>query len=264
MQFGAMNFPVSPVLDEIEIFARMEFDFVEIAMDPPMAHYSVLSADLKAIRNSLETNDLDVVCHLPTFVSTADLTESLRRASVTEMQRSLSVACDLGAVKVVLHPSLVSGMGAFVMETVKGYAFDFLSEIAISAEGLGITICLENMMPRNMFGVEVIDFIEIFSAFPSFMLTLDTGHANLTDPLGSRLAQFVEQFGDRIAHLHFSDNRGHRDEHLAIGKGTVRFQELCKTLKKTGYNDTLTLEIFDSDRRSLLDSRKTIKQMLSV
>jgi hypothetical protein len=28
MQFGAMNFPVMPVLDEIETFARLGFDYL--------------------------------------------------------------------------------------------------------------------------------------------------------------------------------------------------------------------------------------------
>ena len=152
MQFGAMNFPVTPLLQEVDTVAELGFDYIEIAMDPPMAHYSILSEDQKAITKSLAVNGLGVICHLPTFVTTADLTESLRRASVTEVQRSLSVAADLGTNKVVLHPSMVFGMGAFVLETVKGFAFDFLGEIIDTAERLKITICLENMMPPKHVG----------------------------------------------------------------------------------------------------------------
>ena len=44
MQFGTMNFSVKPVLDEIETFARLGFDYLELAMDPPMAHHSTLAA----------------------------------------------------------------------------------------------------------------------------------------------------------------------------------------------------------------------------
>ena len=44
-----------------------------------------------------------------------------------EMHRSLEVASALGARKVVLHPSMASGLGGFVLETVKAYVFDFLS-----------------------------------------------------------------------------------------------------------------------------------------
>ncbi len=111
MQFGAMNFPVVPVLDEIQTFARLGFDYIEIAMDTPMAHYSTLSSQQTDIKRTLKDNGMGLMCHLPTFVSTADLTDSIRRASLTEMRRSLSVAADLGAAKVVLHPSMVLGMG---------------------------------------------------------------------------------------------------------------------------------------------------------
>ena len=263
MKFGAMNFPVSPLLQEIDTFASLGFDYVEIAMDPPMAHYSLLSANQKEIVRRLETHGLDVICHLPTFVTTADLTESLRRASVTEMLNSLSVARDLGARKVVLHPSMIFGLGPFVLEMVKGYAYDFLGEIVAAAERLGVIICLENMMPHNILGVEPDDFSEIFSTFPTLMMTLDTGHANIADYSRRRLTDLVDRFGSRIGHLHLSDNRGQRDEHLAIGKGTIRFKALMKKITESGYDETLTLEIFEDDRRALVKSRDIVMKMLN-
>lgn len=263
MQFGAMNFPVMPVLEEIEVFARLGFDYLELAMDPPMAHHSILSANRNAIAGALSDSGLGLVCHLPTFVSTADLTESLRLASVIEMRRSLDVAFDLGAKKVVLHPSMAGGMGAFVLATAKAYAFDFLAEMVEAARELSITVCLENMFPRCLLGVLPEDFDEIFRLFPSLMLTLDTGHANIDSQRQSRLLGLVERFGDRIGHLHFSDNRGKRDDHLPVGKGSVDFAGLVRRLKKIGYDDTLTLEVFDKDRRLLVESRERIKAMFA-
>jgi sugar phosphate isomerase/epimerase len=261
MQFGAMNFPVAPVLDEIDVFARLGFDYLELAMDPPMAHHSILSSTQRAITQALEANGLGLVCHLPTFVTTADLTESLRRASVMEMHRSLEVATDLGASKVVLHPSMAGGMGAFVMDVVKGHAFEFLSEMVEAANRLNMTICLENMFPRNRLGVEPDDFEEIFNAFPALKMTLDTGHANIDDRRGRRLKAMVEQFGRRIGHLHISDNQGRIDDHLAVGKGTINFADLVRRLKKAGYDDTVTLEVFDPNRRMLVASRERIRAL---
>jgi len=263
MQFGAMNFPIEPLLDEIDRVARLEFDYLELAMDPPMAHHSILAAGRSAIHRALEVNGLDLVCHLPTFLSTADLTPSLRQASVTEMHRSLEVAGDLGARKVVLHPSLAGGMGAYVMDIVKGYAFDFLSQMDDAARRLDLTVCMENMFPRNRLGVEPDDLAEIFEIFPSFMLTLDTGHANIDDPRGRRLKGLVDRFGRRIGHLHISDNRGKLDDHLAVGQGTVRFADLVRRLKSAGYDDSATLEVFDTDSRWLVASRERIKAMFA-
>lgn len=261
MQFGAMNFPINPVLDEIDMVARLGFDYLELAMDPPMAHHSLLSASRTAILNALQADGLGLICHLPTFVYTADLTESLRRASVAEMRRSLDVAVNLGAMKVVLHPSRVAGMGAFVMDVVKSHAFAFLEQIVTAAQSLDVTICVENMFPHNRLGVEPDDFEEIFASFPSLQLTLDTGHANIEDRRGRRLNELVVRFGERISHIHISDNLGQRDDHLAVGQGTIDFPRLVRHLDAIGYNDSVTLEVFDQNRGMLVESRQRMEAM---
>ncbi len=265
MLYGAMNFPVSPLAAEIETFAQMGFDYLELAMDPPMAHYSTLLGSMGVIKQSLKDNGLSLLlCHLPTFVLTADLTDKIRQSSVDEMLSSLEVAAELGAQKVVLHPSMVFGMGPFVMDTVKGYFFEFLAEMVAAASRLKLIICLENMMPRNMLGVEPADFEEIFELYPPLQMTLDTGHANIGSPGGSRLLELVERFGNRLGHIHISDNLGKRDDHLAVGQGTVDFATLISRLVELGYDDTITLEIFDQDRRMLTESREKIIRLFDT
>jgi sugar phosphate isomerase/epimerase len=216
-----------------------------------------------AITQALKDGGLGLVCHLPTFLTTADLTESLRQASVKEMRRSLDVAAELGAKKVVLHPSMAAGMGAFVLDRVKSYAFDFLAQMVAATQHLDLTLCLENMFPRNRLGVEPDDFEEIFKIFPSLKLTLDTGHANIEDQRGRRLMGLVDRLGRRIGHLHVSDNRGKRDDHLAVGQGTVNFVNLVERLKALAYDGTITLEVFDTNRRMLVASREQIKALFA-
>jgi sugar phosphate isomerase/epimerase len=114
-----------------------------------------------------------------------------------------------------------------------------------------------------MLGVQPADLEEIFTSFPSLKLTLDTGHAHIDDRGEGRMLQLVEQFGSRIAHLHFSDNHGRRDEHLAVGRGTVDFTGLVRRLQAIGYDDTITLEVFEPDRQLLIDSRDRIRAMFS-
>lgn len=256
MIYGAMNFPVMPVVEEIQTFAELGFDYLELAMDPPEAHYSIVSENRSAITKTLENNGMGIVCHLPTFVSAADLTESIRQASATEMKRSLSVAADLGAKKVVLHPPMISGMGAYVADRVRTNVFEFIAEMVKMSKALGVTICLENMMPRNGIGVEPSELEMIFNRFPTLQFTLDTGHANLADNGKARLQELVKCFGDRIGHVHLSDNRGVYDDHLPLGIGSINFQRLAKALKGLGYNSTVTFEVFDDDRQQLLESRR--------
>ncbi len=263
MLFGAMNFPVNPVVEEIETVARLGFDYLELALDPPLAHHQVMASQQAAIAKSLKRHGLGLVCHLPTFLSTADLAERIRQASLEEMLQSLDVAVKLGAEKVVLHPSMVFGMGGFVLDNVKEYALTFISTMVSAAQHLGITICLENMMPRNMLGVEPQYFKEILREFPSLALTLDTGHANMGDPDGHRLKALVSCFGDRLGHIHISDNLGVRDDHIPVGSGTVNFPAFIRDLKKSGYDETITLEIFVDNRQMLVDSRERIKNLLT-
>ena len=127
-----------------------------------------------------------------------------------------------------------------------------MGQVAAAAQQLGLAICLENMFPRCRIGVDPDDFEAIFSAFPSLKMTLDTGHANIEDKRGRRLKGLADRFGQRIGHLHISDNRGKRDDHLAVGQGTVKFADLIRRLKIVGYDDTVTLEIFDDNRRMLV------------
>ncbi len=256
MIYGAMNFPVMPVVEEIHSFAGLGFDYLELAMDPPEAHYSIVSEHRQVITKALADHDMGLICHLPTFVNTADLTESLRRASITEMKRSLSVAADLGVDKVVLHPPMISGMGTFVSERVRAYALEFIGDLVEVSEVLGVTICLENMMPRNGFGVEPSELDMLFWRFPTLQFTLDTGHANLGEGGRARLFELVERFGERLGHVHLSDNRGMYDDHFPLGLGTIDFRRLAKSLKEIGYDGTVTFEVFDEDRNLLVQSRE--------
>jgi sugar phosphate isomerase/epimerase len=159
---------------------------------------------------------------------------------------------------------MAGGMGAHILPTVKTYAYDFLAGMVTAARQMDITICLENMFPRNRLGVEPDDFEEIFRRFPALKLTLDTGHANIDDRRGRRLKGLVDRCGDRIEHVHVSDNSGRLDDHLAVGQGTVKFKDLVKRLKKRGYDETITLEVFDPDRGLLVDSRRRIKAMFDA
>ncbi len=148
MQYGAMNFPIKPVADELAEIAALGFDYLELTMDPPQAHYTTLRQQMHAILKALNSRRMSVICHLPTFVYTADLTDSIRLASLQEMFHSLEVAAELGAQKVVLHPGHIGGLGVYVKETVLAHADNSLGAIIGRAQALGLCVCLENMFPR--------------------------------------------------------------------------------------------------------------------
>jgi len=48
-----------------------------------------------------------------------------------------------------------------------------------------------------------------------------------------------------------------------VGQGTVNFADLVSRLKSVGYDDTITLEVFDTDRRMLVQSRQRIAALFA-
>jgi len=262
MLYGAMNFPVRPLLEEIRSIGEMGFDFFELTMDAPQAHYIVVEEQRDGILDALAGFQMAVVCHLPTFISTADLTPGIREASVQEVMKSLEVAAALQPLKVVLHPSYMVGMGQVVRDVSEKYAFESLEAIVEKAHGLGLCLCLENMFPGAQWLVTPEDFIGILAKFPTINLTLDTGHAHVHDPGDERCLHFIEMFPDRIGHVHASDNFGREDSHLPIGAGSVDFPKIAKALKSIGYNDTVTLEVFSRDRDYVKISREKFIEMI--
>ena len=259
-----MNFPIKSVLDEIDEFARLGFDYLELAMDPPQAHYSMISENKDAILKALHKHAMQLVCHLPSFISIADLTKSIREASLTEMFKSLEVAAELKALKVVLHPGHIGGLGVFVMETAMQFGQESLTAIITKADRLGLCICLENMFPRLQTYYRPEHFKEILEQFADLKLTLDTGHANIDNQDGSKILDFIRHYSHRIGHVHLSDNFGKRDDHLPLGEGTIDFDSVAAALEDCGYDDTITLEIFDEDRRKLKASRENFKALFDA
>ena len=57
MRYGAMNFPVKPVMEEVQRISDLGFDYVELALDPPRAHWEIIRGmekELAAAFGSLE------------------------------------------------------------------------------------------------------------------------------------------------------------------------------------------------------------------
>jgi sugar phosphate isomerase/epimerase len=261
MIYGAPNNPLRPLTEEIKTLAALGFDYLELCLDPPNGLPETLRPKLAEVRTALGGEGVDFpVVHLPTFVWLADAYLSIREASVNEVFKALDLAAELGAKKAVLHPGYLTGLMTFTPEVGKGYASDSLAQILERSAGLGIKVCLENMFPRAGHMYRPKEFSEILAQNPGLMMTLDLGHANIRAPKG-RGADFVRAAHGRIGHVHVGDNNGREDEHLPVGAGRVDVAQGLKTIKASGYDDTITLEVFSPDRDYLAVSLKKIRSI---
>lgn len=255
-----MNFPIKPLLKEIEEIGELGFDYEELTMDPPEATPLKILAQKRQILELLNQYKMGILGHLPTFLWTSDLYESLRRVSLQENFEALEAAAELGIEKVVLHPGYITGLGKFVLDRAKGYGMDSIEAILKKAVSLNITLCIENMFPQAHFLVQPYEFQSFFESFPEIRLTLDIGHANLGGGK-NKSSEFIQRYGYRIGHVHANDNFGKEDSHLPIGAGIIDFETIIKELKTAQYDETITLEVFSRDRDYLKISKEKIKRM---
>jgi sugar phosphate isomerase/epimerase len=62
--------------------------------------------------------------------------------------------------------------------------------------------------------------------------------------------------------VHLSDNFGKREDlHLPLGAGAIDWRNIISMLKNSGYDGTITLEVFSQDRRYLLFSRDKLREI---
>jgi len=69
-------------------------------------------------------------------------------------------------------------------------------------------------------------------------LTFDIGHANTI----GEIKDFTKLLDKFIVNVHLHDNDGRVDEHLPIGKGSIDFVRLFKTMKDWRNNKPLIIE----------------------
>ena len=257
MLYGAMNSPLAPVRDEVRTLAALGFDYLELCLDPPMAAPDNLNTgQLKTVL--ADENFPALVAHLPTFVWLADIYPSIREASITEVVRALDACALMEIKKAVLHPGYLTGMMKAIPQAGQQVTVEVLERLLKEATERGIALCLENMFPRagQMYRPE--EFVEILNLLPGLMMTLDLAHANIKAP-PNRVKAMLDAGGDRIQHVHVSDNNGADDDHLPVGVGRAGLANGLAMLKKAGYDLTITLEVFSPDRDYLRQSLDKIR-----
>lgn len=255
MKIGMMNNPRHNLLAEITFAEENHFDFLDLTLEPRMAHPAKLP--LPEVKKALKRANLPIIGHTAYYLPFASPYESLRRAAIEEIRLALQVCAELGASEVSLHPDksipFALGEKGVLEQNIKSF-----EEMERIARPLGVQILIENM-DRNFNTIE--EFQETFWRLPQLGFHLDVGHANLNVDR-NRSEEFLRTFHERLRHVHFSDNFGQKDDlHLPLGAGNIPWRKVIAQLRAFGYDGTITLEIFSVDRNYLLVSREKLRGM---
>lgn len=247
---GAMNFPGRSVKKEIHRIAEDGFDLIDLTLEPPAAWLP----DGKEVGGLISDLGLVAVGHTAWHLPIASPFPELRAASRDLYKRGLDCFADAGVTLVNVHPD--QRVPLHSRDQLRQMNADAIAGLAEDAAARGVTIMVENL-DRNFSDVD--DLAPIFEANPDVRFHLDIGHANLRLGLReqNRTKALLEAFGDRLAHVHVSDNKGGAEDlHLPLGAGLIDWRAAVRNLKEVGYDGTVTLEVFSRERDHLRASRR--------
>jgi sugar phosphate isomerase/epimerase len=234
------------------------FDFVEVLLDGAYARERI--ADRRdSMRRTLADAGIDVVVHLPFAVDPGSPFTPVRKGAVEELTAGMDLATDLGAERVVFHPSSDAwDLGWDEMET-REFVHDALDDLVPAARERGLEPALENVISSYY---DVRTFPELLERYPEATMTFDTSHALLAGMDEDGMAEFCRKHHDRIGHLHLVDTRGGDDEHLPVGMGTVDFSTVLAGLADAGWSGTATLEIGTEDYDTIALGKRHVEDLL--
>ncbi len=232
MKIGIMNNPSKSVYDEADLCGRAGYNFLDLTIEGPHA----ATVDIARLRPLLDSHGLCITGHTDPCLPWAYPIQAVRDACLREMERCAKIFSALGATVMNIHPcyfcppAMKKDLVAFNVES--------LQPIVALAASHGLTLVFENY--KAPFD-RVATFETLLAAVSGLQVHLDFGHTNF----GCDSCEvFCRELGGHIRHVHFSDNRSRNDDHMPLGVGTVDWGKAVKALKATGYDDTITLEVF--------------------
>lgn len=170
------------------------------------------------------------------WYSFSALEEEHRRASVEAAERAGRWLASRGGGVMVMH----TGFPAESWYPHRWAAFlGSLNDLLDRLPG-SIRLAVENT-PGEASTVDTI--LDIVHRYPADRvgLCLDLGHANMAGPV----PRAIRAAGSRLMHVHASDNRGVKDDHLVPGRGIIPWPDVVGALREVGFDGCFTLELRD-------------------
>jgi len=239
-----MNSPFRPLADEIRRIAAAGFDYVDLTLEPPDA-WPVEPADVKKLVDDV---GLGVVGHTAWYLPIASPFPTVRAAARGVFVAAFDAFAAIGVTRVNVHPDSVTR--SYPRADVGAGNAEAVAELAAAAQTRGLTLMVENV-GREYSTVDALR--PLLDPHPDVRFHLDVGHAHLA---GGTTPDLLAAFGDRLVHVHVSDNFGADDLHLPLGAGSIVWRDAIAALRGAGYDGTVTLEVFSPEPRHLEVSRQ--------
>ena len=204
-----------PFESTLAIAQRDSFDTVELLCEGPYLPRLALQ-NVKQFE-SAASYDVEITLHAPTVdLNPASVNVGIREETARQLQETLDLAVVLNASTITTHPGNIKRINDRITARALVLTLETLGEWADNTSALGIVPAIENMPNNPRYFCMNVREHALFVDRCASSATIDVGHAHTN----SAVADFM-QARFPVAHYHISDNHGVRDEHLAVGDGTI-------------------------------------------
>jgi sugar phosphate isomerase/epimerase len=266
-KFGLLTSPIEPVPNEIVRFHKLGFDYAEIGIEEPSATPQILMHQKDRILSLLARNGMFAIGHTAYWVGFGSSHEKVRRGWIEEAKDMIHVATELRIELLNFHFYGGHGLIGASEQPRNAFLRNFtgaMNELTEFATERNVSLMLENAPPENHAPLESLEcFSHVMKSVPPLRFHLDVGHAFIENRM-SGVRDYLDAFGDRLAHVHIHDNHGKQDEHLPLGKGKINVREVIRLFKQADYDKTVTFEVFSSHADAVRSMRYFSKQWNKV
>jgi sugar phosphate isomerase/epimerase len=241
--FSTAAFFARPLEQTFELVASCGYTGVEVMVTKDPA-----SQDPDEMRRLADLHGLRIgALHAPALL----LTKTVWGMNpVGKIERAAEVAVAANIPLVVMHPPY---------RWERRYRRWVRTQLPGFQKETGAVVALENMFPVHV-GKRRLVFhadhdVRVLDDAPH--LVLDTSHAAVSR---HDLIEVRRQFGDRLRHIHLSDNAGKGwDSHLPPGQGILPLDGFMRDLVASGYEGSISLEV---DLRAHLTEPEPLRELL--
>ena len=233
--FTTLALFMEPNNDIIDLAKKHGFEIIEILGEDPF--YEKDNGEFKDC-------GLDVRIHAATVdINIASLNKGIRTESVKQMIQCGHYAESINANTITVHPGIIGRNEPRLRKWALELAVESVGEII---DATNVEVSVENMPVRGKFLANTVEELEMIQNETGCSLTIDTGHGNTCGNLEEMLSL------KNISYCHLNDNDGVRDQHIALGDGTMDLNLLKKI-------DTAIIELNNFD--NVLKSKKVIDNL---
>ena len=218
----------------INLAKKHEFEIVEILGEDPFYQKD---------KGEFKDCGLDIRIHAATVdINIASLNKGIRNESIKQMINCAKYAEKIGAKTITVHPGKIGRNEPRLRKGALEFACESIGKIMDNSD---VEISVENMPVRQSFLANKVEELEMIQTETGCSLTIDTGHGNTCNNLEEMLNL------KNISYCHLNDNDGIKDQHIALGDGTLDLNLLKKV-------DTAIIELNNFD--NILKSQNVLKE----